>query len=95
MPLTKLDLINQVYSSNSNLTKKQARVAVETILQTMKVSLENGDDVLLSGFGKFNVRTKSERKGRNPQTGEPVIIEARNVVTFKPSKLLKDKVNVK
>ena len=95
MPLTKLDLINQVYSSNSKLTKKQAREAVETILQTMKVSLENGDDVLLSGFGKFNVKAKSERKGRNPQTNESLILEARKVVTFKPSRLLRDKVNGK
>ena len=95
MPLTKLDLINKVHSSSSKLTKNMAREAVETILQTMKVSLENGDDILLSGFGKFNVRAKSERKGRNPQTTEPVVIEARNVVTFKPSKLLRDKVNGK
>jgi len=93
MPLTKLDLINQVYSSNSKLTRKQAREAVETILQTMKISLENGEAVLLSGFGKFKVKAKSARKGRNPQTGEAVMLEARKVVTFKPSGILRKKVN--
>lgn len=95
MPLTKHDLINQVYSSNSKLTQKQAREAVETVLKTMKVSLENGENVLLSGFGKFNVKAKSERKGRNPLTGESLILEARKVVTFKPSRLLREKVNGK
>jgi len=95
MSLTKLDLINQVYSSNSKLTKNQAREAVETILKTIKVSLENGDHVLLSGFGKFNVKAKSSRKGRNPLTGESMILEARKVVTFKPSRLLREKVNGK
>ena len=95
MSLTKLDLINQVYSSNSKLTKNQARKAVEAILKTMKVSLENGDDVLLSGFGKFTVKAKSARKGRNPQTGKSVLLEARKVVTFKPSRLLREKMNGK
>ena len=95
MSLTKLDLINQVYSSNSKLNKNQARKAVEAILKTMKVSLKNGDDVLLSGFGKFTVKAKSARKGRNPQTGKSVILEARKVVTFKPSRLLREKVNGK
>jgi len=95
MSLTKIDLINQFYSSNSKLTKNQAHKSVETILKTMKVSLENGDNVLLSGFGKFTVKIKSSRKGRNPQTGEPVVLEARKVVTFKPSRLLPEKVNGK
>ncbi|KPK36781.1 MAG: DNA-binding protein [Nitrospira bacterium SG8_35_1] len=95
MRLTKLDLINQVYSSNSKLTKNQARKAVEIFLKTIKVSLENGDDVLLSGFGKFNVKAKPSRKGRNPQTGESVILEARKVVKFKTSRLLREKVNEK
>jgi integration host factor subunit alpha len=68
--LTKADLIDQVYASNPKMTKAQAREAVETILYLLKASLENGEDVLLSGFGKFNVKAKSARKGRNPQTGE-------------------------
>ena len=95
MTITKSDLINQVHASNSKLTKVQAREAVETILKTMKASLENGEHILLSGFGKFNVKAKSVRKGRNPYTGETVMLEARKVVTFKPSGLLREKVNGK
>jgi len=93
--LTKADLINQVHASNPRLTKAQAREAIETILKIMKASLENGEDVLLSGFGKFNVKDKSARKGRNPQTGEALMLDARNVVTFKPSGILRKKVNGK
>jgi len=91
--LTKADLIDQVYASNPKMTKAKAREAVETILYLLKGSLENGEDVLLSGFGKFNVKAKSARKGRNPQTGEAVMLEARKVVTFKPSGTLRKKVN--
>jgi len=95
MTLTKADLIDQVHSSNPKLTKTQAREAVETILKVTKASLEKGDDVLLSGFGKFNVKAKSARKGRNPKTGEPLILAARKVVTFKASGILREKVNGK
>jgi integration host factor subunit alpha len=73
----------------------QARESVETILDIMKASLENGDDVLLTGFGKFNVKAKSARKGRNPKTGEPLLLKARKVITFKPSGILREKVNGK
>ena len=95
MPLTKAGLIDQVHATNPRMTKIQAREAVETILRIIKSSLKNGDNVLLSGFGKFNVKAKSARKGRNPQTGEAVLLEARKVVTFKPSGLLREKVNGK
>ncbi len=95
MTLTKVNIVNKVYANNPKMTKIQAREAVETILRIIKSSLENGDDVLLSGFGKFNVKDKSARKGRNPQTGEAVMLEARRVVTFKPSGLLREKVNGK
>ena len=95
MTLTKADLINQVHSSSHGLAKMQARESVETILDIMKASLENGDDVLLTGFGKFNVKAKSARKGRNPKTGEPLLLKARKVITFKPSGILREKVNGK
>jgi len=95
MPLTKVNIINQVHATNPRMTKAQAREAVETILHIVKSSLENGDDVLLSGFGKFNVKDKSARKGRNPQTGESLMLAAKRVVTFKPSGLLREKVNGK
>jgi len=77
------------------MTKAQAREAVETILRIIKSSLENGEDVLLSKFGKFNVQDKNARRGRNPQTGESVMLAARRVVTFKPSGKLRQKVNGK
>ena len=87
--------VDQVHATSPRMTKIQAREAVEAIILIIKYRLENGDDVLLSGFGKFNVKAKSSRKGRNPQTGESVILEARKVVTFKPSRLLRETVNGK
>jgi len=95
MTLTKVDIISQVHATNPRMTKIQAREAVEIILRTIKSSLENGDDVLLSGFGKFNVKDKSARKGRNPKTGESMMLDAKKIVTFKPSGLLRKKVNGK
>ena len=93
MALTKADLINHIFTSLPGYTKAQAREAVETLLKIMKASLENGDNVLLSGFGKFNVKAKTARKGRNPKTGEAMMLKARKVVTFKPSGILREKVN--
>ena len=93
MTFTKVDLIDQVKASNPKMTKIQAREAVEIILRIIKSSLENGDDVLLSRFGKFNVKTKSARKGRNSKTGESMMLDARKVVTFKSSGILREKVN--
>ena len=95
MTFTKVDLIGQVKATNPKMTKIQAREAVETILRIIKSSLENGDDVLLSGFGKFNVKDKNARRGRNPKTGESMMLDAKKVVTFKPSGLLREKVNGK
>jgi len=92
MTLTKADLIHKVYQHNA-LTKKQATEAVETILRISKDSLIEGPDLLLSGFGKFSVRDKRPRRGRNPQTGDELILDARRVVTFKPSGLLRKKIN--
>ena len=90
MTLTKNDLINKVYKSQSTLSKKEAINAVETILSIIKFSLENGKNVLLSNFGKFSVKEKSSRRGRNPHTGKSMILDAKQVVTFRPSgKLLK------
>jgi len=95
MTFTKADLIDKVHASNPKMTKAQVREAVETILRIIKSSLENGDDVLLSGFGKFNVKAKSARKGRNPYTGKSMMLDARKVITFKPSGILRKKVNGK
>ena len=93
MTLTKADLIQQVYSQHEGLTKSQAIESVEAFLRISKDSLISGSDLLLSGFGKFNVKDKKSRRGRNPQTGEDLILDARRVVTFSPSGILKDKVN--
>jgi integration host factor subunit alpha len=93
MTLTKADLVQQVYKNHENLTKSQATDLVEAFLRLSKDSLINGSDLLLSGFGKFNIRDKRPRRGRNPQTGDDLILEARRVVTFTPSEILRDKVN--
>jgi integration host factor subunit alpha len=92
MTLTKADLVQKVYQ-NHNLTKAQAAEAVETFLRISKNCLEKGEDLLVSGFGKFNVKAKSARRGRNPQTGDELILNARSVVTFKPSGILRERIN--
>jgi integration host factor subunit alpha len=93
MTLTKADLVQQVYEKHDNLTKAQAAESVESFLRLSKETLISGSDLLLSGFGKFNVRDKKTRRGRNPQTGDDLMLDARRVVTFKPSGILRDKVN--
>jgi integration host factor subunit alpha len=93
MTLTKADLVQKVYKNHDNLTKAQATQAVEALLSTMKNCLSKGEDLLISGFGKFNVKDKNARRGRNPQTGEELILEPRRVITFKPSGILRTKIN--
>ena len=93
MTITKADLAQQIYNNHEELTKIQATEAIEAFLRISKDSLIGGSGLLLSGFGKFNVREKRERKGRNPQTGEDLILESRRVVTFTPSGILRTKVN--
>jgi len=95
MKLTKVNLVDKLFKSHANMSKIQAREAVESLLEIIKSNLEKGDNVLLSGFGKFNVKDKHPRKGRNPQTGEELILEARRVVTFRPSFKLKEMMNSK
>jgi integration host factor subunit alpha len=93
MTLTKADLVQQVYKQHEGLTKAQATDSVEAFLSISKNALIKGSDLLLSGFGKFNVKDKSSRRGRNPQTGAELTLEARRVVTFKPYGILRDKIN--
>ena len=92
MTLTKADLVQNVYQKH-DLTKAQAADIVEAFLQITKNCLQEGEDLLISGFGKFNVKDKSARRGRNPQTGEELILAERKVVTFKPSGILRDRIN--
>jgi len=93
MKLTKADLAQEVYKNHPALTKVQATEAVESFLKLTKDTLINGSDLMISGFGKFNVRNKNPRRGRNPKTGDDLTLGARRVVTFKPSGILRKKVN--
>ena len=93
MTITKAELVQQVYKNHDNLSKTQAVDAVEAFLKLSKDTLISGSDLLLSGFGKFNVRDKNPRRGRNPKTGEELELDARRVVTFHPSGLLRSKIN--
>ena len=94
MTLTKADIAN-VISSQVGYTRKHSLRVVDSLFELIKDSLESGEDVLISGFGKFSVKQKRERRGRNPQTGEPIILAPRKVVIFKWSGKLRDKVNEK
>jgi integration host factor subunit alpha len=90
--LTKAHIVENLFGQNL-FTKTESAQIVETLFELMKQSLEEGDDVLISGFGKFSVKEKHQRQGRNPQTGEPVMLDSRKVVTFKCSGVLRDKIN--
>ena len=92
MALTKADII-QTVSETSGFSKKQSMETVETLLEIIKRTLENGEDVLISGFGKFCVKDKRQRRGRNPATGSAMTLDARRVVTFKCSGRLREKIN--
>ena len=92
MALTKAHLIERI-QSNNDLTKKQSTDIVEATIGILKDTLASGDDVLISGFGKFRVKEKAERKGRNPATGDDQMLPARKVVTFKCSGNLRERVN--
>lgn len=91
--MTKADLIQKIFEQHEGLTKTQAIKAVEAFLSISKDSLIGGEDLLLSRFGKFSVKDKGSRRGRNPQTGADIILDARRVVTFSPSGILREKIN--
>ncbi len=93
MTVTKADLIRQIYQTHPDLTKIRSTQAVELFINLAKDSLIAGNNLLLSGFGKFKVKDKRLRRGRNPQTGEELMLTARRVVTFKPSGKLRGRVN--
>jgi len=92
MALTKVQIIEKVMKRNG-FTRKKSTETVEILLELIKRSLESGEDVLISGFGKFCVKEKKERKGRNPATGGDMMLRPRKVVTFKCSGKLRDRVN--
>ncbi len=92
MALTKEKLISRL-QSQVGLSKQESRAAVEQVLDIMKESLARSEDLLISGFGKFSVRQKIARRGRNPQTKENLILRARKVVVFKTSGVLRNRIN--
>jgi integration host factor subunit alpha len=94
MTLTKADIVNTV-TERLGYSKVKSSEIIETVLEIIKHSLEDGDDVLISGFGKLCVKNKDARKGRNPATGDDLMLEKRRVVTFKSSTILRNRVNEK
>jgi integration host factor subunit alpha len=93
MSLTKIDIIEAV-CTHLGIPKKDCVRIVESFFEIIKDDLKKGNDVMVSGFGKWTVKAKKKRKGRNPQTGKELMIAARRVVTFKPSTVLRDTVNL-
>jgi integration host factor subunit alpha len=91
MALTKADFAEKLFDE-LGLNKREAKDLVELFFEEMKESLERGEEVKLSGFGKFELRDKTSRPGRNPKTGEEVAITARRVVTFRAGQKLKARV---
>ncbi|MGD9033444.1 MAG: integration host factor subunit alpha [Desulfobacteraceae bacterium] len=92
MTLTKNHIIGALHN-RLELPKTRSTELVESLLEIIKKSLENGEDVLISGFGKFSVKRKSERRGRNPQTGEDLVLGSRRVLTFRCSPVLRERIN--
>jgi integration host factor subunit alpha len=91
MAVTKDDIVARIHEVG--FTKKQSVGLVETLIEIIKSNLERGENVLISGFGKFCVKAKKERRGRNPATGDDLILRGRRVITFKCSGKLRSKIN--
>ncbi len=91
--MTKAEIIDAIYETVGGFSKKEAAELVEAVFDTMKDVLAEGEKIKISGFGNFVVRAKKRRIGRNPQTGAPIPISARRVLTFKPSQVLKGVLN--
>ena len=92
MTLTKANIVEEVAEQNG-YPKNQSIEMIETLLEIIKSTLESGEDVLISRFGKFCVKEKHERRGRTPATGKDMMLEPRRVVTFRCSRQLRDKIN--
>jgi len=91
MALTKNDIVTSIH--DLGFTKKKSVEIIESLLEIIKGTLEKNEDVLISGFGKFCVKQKKQRRGRNPATGDDLMLKERKVVTFKCSGKLRDKIN--
>jgi len=86
--MTNADIAERI-QAETGYTKKESAEMMEAVFSIMKATLESGETLKISGFGSFVVKQKKDRRGRNPQTGEAIIIEARSILTFKPSTLLR------
>jgi integration host factor subunit alpha len=91
--MTKSEIVNAVYSKVGGFSKKEAADIVELVFETVKETLGRGEKIKISGFGNFVLRDKRQRRGRNPQTGQPLTITERRVLTFKASQILKSILN--
>jgi integration host factor subunit alpha len=94
MTLTKDQLISSI-GNRFGISKSESSRIVESVLQTVKTSLSIGEDVLISGLGKFSVKKKAQRRGRNPATGEDLTLDPRRVITFKCSPVMRERINGK
>ncbi|MFZ0944885.1 MAG: integration host factor subunit alpha [Syntrophobacteraceae bacterium] len=92
MTITKAHIVEALFAQNI-FTKPESAQIIDTLFELIKQSLQNGEEVFVSGFGKFLVKEKQARIGRNPQTGEPIMLPSRKVVTFKCSDILRAGVN--
>lgn len=90
--MTKADIVDRV-AEKTGFSKKESTDLAELVIETLKATLESGQNLKISGFGNFVVKHKSDRRGRNPQTGEKITISSRRVLTFKPSVILKTVIN--
>jgi integration host factor subunit alpha len=90
--MTKADLVERI-QANTGFTKKESADMLESVFSIMKNTLEAGEKIKIAGFGNFEVKQKKDRRGRNPQTGESITIEAIRILSFKPSMLLRQKLN--
>jgi integration host factor subunit alpha len=91
--MTKADIVHAVYNRLGGFSKKEAADLVDLVFETMKETLGRGEKIKISGFGNFVLRDKRQRQGRNPQTGDPILITERRVLSFKASQLLKVALN--
>lgn len=90
--MTKADIAEKIQAT-TEFSKKESAEMMEAVFSIVKSTLESGETLKISGFGSFVVKQKAKRRGRNPQTGEAITIEARRILTFKPSTLLRDAIN--
>lgn len=93
MALTKADIVDSI-TDQFGFTKNQSSDVTEALIEIIKRTLASGEDILVSGFGKFSVNEKAQRKGRNPATGDEMMLRPRRVVTFKCSGKLRRKINI-